>query len=123
MIAEGCGVGLVELGERAHVGEEAQRLDDVGQLRAGVGEAIGEVAHRLFGLGGHATFDDDAVEHPTLARHDDEVPGANERRVRTERLVHAADTRRRALFGRCDDVSDGKSTKDSEVPQIEGTGR
>ena len=94
-----------------------------GQIVRPASQLLLQCRHRLLGLGGDAALDDGSIDHPTLAGHDDEIAGANERRVRTERLVHAADTRRRALFGRCDDVSDGKSTKDSEVPQIEGTGR
>ena len=70
-----------------HVDQEAGRLDDVGQRRAHLGQTLGEVGHGLRRLAGDATVDEAAVAHPELAGHEDEVAGANGRRVRTQRLA------------------------------------
>ena len=86
VVAEAGDVGLVEGGEVVHVGEEAQRLGDVGEAGALRGEVGGDVAHRLGGLGGHAVGQR-AVDQAELAGHDEPVTGADDGGVRTERAT------------------------------------
>ena len=62
MVAEPLDVGLVERRERVHVGQEAQRLGDVGQRRADRGQLRrARLLDGLRGLGGDAAVDERAV--------------------------------------------------------------
>ena len=73
VVAEAGDVRLVERRERVHVGQEAQRLGDVGERRADAGELGTQVLDGLGGLRGNATADERSVLHPQLAADDDPI--------------------------------------------------
>ena len=89
VVAEAGDVGLVERRERVHVGQEAQRLGDVGRAtrrrwRAGPSGSRPPCAV----CAGDATLDERAVLHPELAADDDPIAGPNDGGVRAERFAH-----------------------------------
>ena len=88
VVAEAGDVGLVERREGVHVGEEAQRLGDVGQRGARRWPAEPAGSRSPGGLGGDAAVDQRAVLQAELTADDDPVTGADNGGIRTERFAH-----------------------------------
>ena len=91
--AEPGDVGLVERRERVHVGEEAQRLGDIGQRRAHRRQLLRQVLDGLRGLRRDAAAHERTVLQAELAADDDPVAGADDGCVRAERFAHRAHRR------------------------------
>src|SRR4051794_27170535 len=89
MVPEGRNVGLVHGRVVVHVGEEDRGLGHVLQTCAVIGQQSAHVLERLPELGLHTAVDDLAVLHADLARHDEPIPGLDDRGVRTNGLAWA----------------------------------
>ena len=77
-------IGLVESGERVHVGQEAQGLGDVMNADSSLLQTLLEILHGLGGLTSDTAGDQDTVFDTELTRHNHPVASANDRGIRTE---------------------------------------